>query len=189
LDLDTLTVSHKTMDGILQSIVTIGRRCGAESQGQQLVAEIRAQMQRIEKKTAGLEKPRVLFSVDRTLGTGRIEDVYVAGRDGFISRIITLAGGQNACPETAVGFPVVSSEGILQMNPEVILDMVDLALQQNHDAETLKADWQQLAEVDAVKNGRVFVLDDDYAFIPGPRCVRLAEKLARLIHPEVDWEK
>jgi iron complex transport system substrate-binding protein len=189
LDLDTLTVSHNTMEGILQSIETIGRRCGTESEGQELLAKIKAQMRKIESKTAGLERPRVLFSVDRTLGTGRIEDVYVAGRDGFISRIITLAGGRNACPETTVGFPVVSSEGIMRMNPEVILDMVDLALQQNHDAGTIVADWQQLPNVDAVKNGRVYVLDDDYAFIPGPRCVLLAEKLARLIHPEIDWEK
>jgi iron complex transport system substrate-binding protein len=189
LELETLTVSHKTVEGILHSIVTIGRRCGAEDRAEELVADIKGQIATIEQKTAGLERPRVMFAVERTLGTGRIEDVYVAGRDGFIDRIITLAGGRNACPETAAGFPVVSSEGILRMNPEVILDMVPILVQEKHDKETVLADWQQLPELEAVRSGRVYLLDDDYAFIPGPRLVLLAKKLARLIHPEVDWEQ
>jgi iron complex transport system substrate-binding protein len=113
----------------------------------------------------------------------------VAGRDGFIDRIITLAGGQNACPPTAAGFPVVSSEGILRMNPEVILDMVPLVVQEEHDNQAILADWNQLGEVEAVRAGRVYLLDDDYAFIPGPRFVRLAEKVAHLIHPELEWQE
>jgi iron complex transport system substrate-binding protein len=189
LELEMLTVSHKSVEGILDSIIAIGRRCAAEEQAEELVANIKGQIAKIEQKTAGLERPRVMFAVERTLGTGRIEDVYVAGRDGFINRIITLAGGRNACQETAAGFPVVSSEGILRMNPEVILDMVPILVQKKHNKETVLADWQQLPELEAVRSGRVYLLDDDYAFIPGPRLVLLAEKLARLIHPEVDWEQ
>ena len=32
----------------------------------------------------------------RDVGAGRVEDVYIAGRDGHIHRLIELAGGQNA---------------------------------------------------------------------------------------------
>ena len=41
--------------------------------------------------------------------------------------------------------------------------------------------------MEAVKNHRVLIFDQDYAFVPGPRFIRLVEDLARKIHPEVDW--
>jgi ABC-type Fe3+-hydroxamate transport system substrate-binding protein len=93
-----------------------------------------------------------------------------------------LAGGRNAC--TATGFPVVSVEGILQMNPEVIVDLVFPDRPAGQRPETIAREWRQLPEVDAVRNDRVYVVEDDFALIPGPRFILLAEKLARLFHPE-----
>ena len=55
---------------------------------------------------------------------GRPENVYIAGANRFMNRIVELAGGENCCGEDRVGFPLVSLEGIHQMNPEVILDLV-----------------------------------------------------------------
>ena len=75
------------------------------------------------------------------------------------------------------------------MNPQVIIDMVpDKSVREVSDEDVL-ADWQQLPELAAVRDGRVHVVDDDFAFVPGPRFILLVEKLARLIHPEVDWEE
>lgn len=198
LGIPTLAVCHKNLDGILESILSIGQRCGAEQEAQRVVADLRAEMRLLEEKTAGLSRPRVLFTVERTLKTGKIQDVYVAGRqgtgrEGFIDQIIAMAGGQNACPENVQGYCVVSAEGILTMNPEVILDMVPAIMDGGSggqvDRKAALADWQQLPQIEAVRTGRVYLLDDDYAFIPGPRLVLLAGKVARLIHPEVDWQR
>ena len=189
LGLPTLTVRHTSIEGILESITSIGDACGAEERGRAIVEDIEARLARIDCKTAGRARPRVLFAIDRTLGTGGIEDVYVAGRDGHISRIIELAGGHNALDEGAARFPVVSSEGILNMDPEVIVDLVPGLSVTKMDPETVRADWDQLARVEAVRTGRVYVIDDDYAYVPGPRFILLVEKLARLIHPETDWSE
>lgn len=186
LGLPTLTVCHQNIDGILASITTIGQACGVPQKAEALAADLEARIRRVQAKVAGRPQPRVMFAVERTLGTGKVQDVYVAGADGHLDRIIALAGGQNAYQGT-VRFPVVSSEGILKMNPEVIVDMVPRLLP-GADPQTIAADWQQLAQVDAVKHGRVFVLDDDYVSVPGPRFILFVEKLARLIHPEADWD-
>ena len=53
--------------------------------------------------------------------------------------------------------------------------------------ESIRADWQQVADVAAVRNGRVYVVSDDHATIPGPDFVSLVERLAKWIHPEVEW--
>jgi len=190
LGLPTLTLDHTSLEGILDSILTVGRTCDREDQARQLVADIESRMDRVRAKTAGLTRPRVMVAVGRAgVGTGRLEDVYIAGRDGHLDRIVAAAGGQNACTLESVRFPVVSSEGILNINPEVIVDLVRVSIGPPPDTEKIRADWQQVAQVDAVKNDRVFVIDDDFATIPGPRFVLLVEKLARLIHPDADWEE
>jgi len=188
LGLPSLAVRHKDVDGIIESIPTIGRACDAEETARNLVADLEARVQRVRRKTAGLSKPRVLIAVDRTPGVGRPEDVFVASADGYFDRIIALAGGRNACGSTIGRFPVVSAEGILSMNPQVI---VDLAIGMDHDRDekgVLSTDWQSLSEVEAVAQRRVHAFKETYATVPGPRFILLLERLARLIHPEVDWQ-
>ena len=185
LRLPLVIVCHKSVEGILDSIQTIGRAGGVDQRAERLLAELRGRLERVRRKTEGLARPRVMFSVDRTPGTGHIEDAYIAGADGHIDRVIALAGGQNAYTGR-VRFPVVSSEGILQINPQVIVDMVPRLVPGQGKAR-VRADWNELGRVEAVARDRVYVLDDDYVSVPGPRFILFVEKLARLIHPEADW--
>jgi iron complex transport system substrate-binding protein len=187
LGLPLTVVCHKSVEGILESIGTIGRAGGVAPRAARLVAELRARLDRVRRKTAGLQRPRVLFSIDRTPGTGHVEDAYIAGADGQFDRIIEIAGGTNAYPGR-VRFPVVSSEGILHMNPQVIFDMVP-RLAPGANRQAVRADWNELGGVEAVAAGRVYVLDDDYVSVPGPRVILFVEKAARLIHPEADWDR
>jgi len=187
LRIATLPVDHRNIEGILESIPAMGRPCGVEQAGEQLTAELRCRMQAVRRNTAPLPRPSVLVAVDRTLGCGRLEDVYIAGRDGHLDRLVELAGGRNAYRQGAVRFPVVSTEGILRLNPEVIIDIVPERQAAKLGKDTIAADWRQVAEVDAVRNGHVYVLADDRASIPGPGFIRLVERIARLIHPHVEW--
>lgn len=183
-----LVVSHKTVDDIVASIETIGRTCRRKAKAAKLADEIRATVQRVARLTADLPQPSVLVAVDRPRGTGRIEDVYVAGNDGFFSRIIELAGGRNALADDLPAFPAMSAEGILEVNPEVIIDLTPNVADDPASAEAALADWAALEEVAAVANDRVHVLRGDYVSVPGPRFVLLLEDLARLLHPEAAWD-
>lgn len=188
LGLNCLVVCHKNVAGILSSFTEIGNALGAEAKAAELVADARRRIRRIEQKTAGRDRPRVLCSVLRNPGAGRLDGVTVAAADGYFDKIIAIAGGENACRQAAAPFPQVSHEGILWMDPQVIVDLVRPVSQLNVDRKTILADWREVAEVEAVRTGRVYVIDDDFAPVPGPRFILLVEKLARLLHPEVDWE-
>jgi len=189
LGLHRLVVSHKNIEGILESFTTIGRALEEPAKAERMVAEIRARLERIERKTASRPRRRVMFSVYRNAGSGSLEEVtVVGGGEGFYNGVIRAAGGENACRNRAVPFPVVSPESILGMNPEVIIDLVRLQTGPKPGRQKILADWQQVADVEAVAGGRVYVLDDDFASIPGPRFILLVEKLARLFHPEADWQ-
>lgn len=189
LRLKTLVVCHNNVEGILASFTEIGRLCSAEDKARRIVADVQSRLERIRHRTDGLKRPRVLVVIQRTVDGNRLQHVCVAGSDGFFDKMISLAGGQNAYPPSAVRFPRVSAEGILWVNPQVILDMTAGLAQEKQGPGPVLAAWQRLAEVEAVKTGRVHPLSADYAFVPGPRFVLLVEDLARLIHPEVDWEE
>jgi iron complex transport system substrate-binding protein len=113
-----------------------------------------------------------------------LADVFVAGVDDYFDTIITLAGGQNVYRERGVRNPVVSSEGILWLNPDVIIDLARETAMKQLDRQTIIADWNELGQVEAVKNHRILVFDQDYDCVPGPRFIRLVEDLARVLHPD-----
>lgn len=190
LKLETLVVSHKTIDGIIDSFRTIGRRCGRGPEGGWMARRFKDRLERIRAKTQGLPRPRVLFVLDRTgLGRGHLTDVYVAGADDFFDTIIKLAGGRNACRVRSVRNPVVSPEGLLRLDPDVIVDLVRPDDLKKHGRRTIRADWKELSQMKAVYSGQLLIFEKSYACVPGPRLIRLVEDLARVLHPGVEWEE
>jgi iron complex transport system substrate-binding protein len=187
LNLETFVVNHQTVGGVIESFRTIGGKCGKGAEGRRMAREFQDRVDRIRQRTEGLWRPRVLFVLDRTFGCGQLSDLYVAADDNYIDTIIGWAGGTNAYSRRGVRYPVVSTEGIMKLNPDVIVDLVPPGLAQKLGRQTILDDWNDVKTVAAVKNQRVLIFDQDYACVPGPRFLRLVEDLARQLHPEVPW--
>ncbi len=188
LKIETLVVSHQTIEGLIDSFRTIGRICGKGPEGRRMAADYQNRIARIREKTESLPRPKVLMSLDRTMGLGHLADVYIVGDDDYFDKLIELSGGQNACRIKGIRYPIISSEGIMQLNPDVIIDLVYPDMFERVDRTSIVGDWNELREVDAVKNHRVVVFNQDYACVPGPRSILLVEDLARTLHPEVNWD-
>jgi iron complex transport system substrate-binding protein len=110
-------------------------------------------------------------------------EIFISGRDGFYDDLITLAGGVNAYRDETLKFPALSGEGLVRLDPDVILEMVpDLAGEA--DREFLMDLWRGKKSVRAVQEGRVHILGEDYVVIPGPRFVDLLEDMAEIINVE-----
>lgn len=188
LGIKYLTVSNKTVPDILSSIGYLGKEFDVGQQAEQILIEIRSKIYQIEKKTGDSIRPKILIVVERTMGTGVIEDVYAAGKNTFYDELIQMAGGINAFDNEKIAYPILSAEGIIHLNPDFIIDLVPQLEQIGLSAATLEKDWQSLFQIGAVKNQHVHILSQDYAVIPGPRFIIFLEDLARLIHPEIDWD-
>jgi iron complex transport system substrate-binding protein len=187
LGLNTKIVCHKTVKGVIDSLRSISSVCGVESQGRKVADDLQSRLDRIREKTASAKRPSVMIAVDRIQGSGGLVDVYIAGADDYFDTMIELAGGKNVYRQRSIRFPVVSTEGIMRMNPDVIIDLVSGLDQEPFQPEHILADWQGLVNVEAVKNQRVYAINRDYATVPGPRIIKFVEDLARLLHPEIDW--
>ena len=182
-----VVVNHKNISGILRSIEIVGESCGVLQKAQSITDNIKSRMNHIREKTRGLPSPRVLVSIFRDRGSGTLAEVTISGKGSFNGEMIERIGGLNAY-EGAVAFPIVSSEGIIQMNPDVIIDIVPDLEENSWDPEMIRSEWNAIPQVNAVKNHRIYLFSNDYDGIPGPRFILTMEKLARAMYPEVDWK-
>ena len=189
LGINTLVVDHKTVEGVLESMPDIGRVCGDPSGADRIVTDLRNRMDRVRRKTAGLPRPKVLVSIDRKHNVGRLQDGFIVGSDGYFDYMITAAGGQNVFGDQSIRYPVVSTESIIKANPEIIVDIsYDTGGDSTSAGAESASDWRATG-VTAVTTGRVYCLGKDFSVVPGPRFILQLEKLAKLLHPEIDWSK
>ncbi|MDR0520339.1 MAG: ABC transporter substrate-binding protein [Planctomycetaceae bacterium] len=173
-----LFVNHRTLEGMLESYRIIGQHFGGRIQEQSVKKqkELQNKLDALAAKRKGKKAVRTLISIDRSRGTGRIQNLFAAGSESFLNDVVVLAGGENVAASTGLPVPVLSAEGVIQFAPEVI---IDLQISGENTAQNL-ADWQSLGgKVPAVKNRRFLVLTEDYASIPGPRTPLLVEKIVQ----------
>ncbi|HLA39867.1 MAG TPA: helical backbone metal receptor [Candidatus Glassbacteria bacterium] len=189
LGIDTLVVDQRNLNGIMKSIRRIGEACGRQAQARRLVAGLEGRMERIRRLVAGRERPGVLVVLGRNLTGGDLRGTYIAGNDGFYNDLVELAGGTNSYTGRTIAFPSVSAEGLHQLDPQVIIEVIPNLGETGIDPQRFVETWEFAKSVDAVKNGRVHVFVEDWAVRPGPRFILLAEKMARVIHPEAGREQ
>jgi iron complex transport system substrate-binding protein len=173
LGINFLGVSHEHIGDILQSILTIGKACGAEAEAEELVQTLEKQTADFsngrarspsEPRTSRRDVPAVLVCVGHDESLSRM---YVAAQGTFYDELIELAGGTNACTEATGNYPEISPEGLAAINPDIVIDILPMA--GNHSSNH----W---------KNYRSMTITNDYAWIPGPRFVLLLEDFAKAIH-------
>jgi iron complex transport system substrate-binding protein len=185
LHLNVLEVNDGTIAGIYNSIEKIGRAAGAPAAAQKLVAQIRGELGQIRERTARFAPPRVVFVVGRA--PGRLEDLVVAGRGSYLDQVMIIAGGQNIFGDTIAQYPKVTLEEVLARNPEVIVDMGEMAQTvgvTEQDKRAVVELWGRFPALAAVKQHRVFAVASNVFVVPGPRVVKAAREFARMFHPE-----
>lgn len=188
LEVPVIAVDHRTVEGIFESFTTLADVLGVRKSGDRLADECRQVIERVIRKTADLPRPRVLLSSARELGTGRVETAYVAGRGQWYDELIDYAGGENAYPDDGLAFPEVSPEGLIRLDPDVIIELVPELEQADYTADDLLAEWRTVPGLRAAREGRAFLMRGDYVSIPGPRFVDTLEDLAQILHPDAEWD-
>lgn len=178
LDLNLLVVPHQSIADILDYIDTIGRTCSTETASQALLADIKQRIEQI--KRVREPRPRVLICIGHDMESASIENAYFAGIGGFFNEMIELTGGTNAY-QGAVPFPVIGAEGILSLNPDIIIDMTPDLVQTE---AFVYSQWQSLGRLKAVQDKRVYIFTEDFAVIPGPRLILTLEKIAQVMNQE-----
>jgi len=178
LPVPVLIVDHRTLEGVLDSYLVIGAIFESEilSATIKKQQELKNKLEKFDIKTKGKKPVRTLICIDRSYGTGQIQNLFVAGADSFLSDAVARAGGENVAASIGLLAPTLSAEGVIHLAPDVI---IDIQISGRNETQGL-SDWQSLGDkVPAVKNHHILTLTDDFASIPGPRTPMLIEKIVR----------
>ncbi|HEU4769136.1 MAG TPA: helical backbone metal receptor [Pyrinomonadaceae bacterium] len=180
LGVRSLFLRGQKLEDALRSIVEIGRATGYEAAATELSKKTEGEIDQVRKTVAGLPRPRVLCVVDRLPGT--IRDIYTATKGSYIDELIQIAGGESIAPPGAQGYGKITKEAVLALDPEVIFDMVQGSKGKfGEDPITV---WNELAEVQAVRNRRIYPMSDPTVIHPSQFVGQTARTFARLLHPE-----
>ena len=153
--------NHRTIDGILASIQMVGAMVGAHARTAALIDELQAGLDAVAARAALLpRRPRVYFE--------EWMDPLISGI-GWVSELITLAGGEECFPELAGRS--LGRDRIIADPGEVVRRAPDLILGswcgRKFQPATLAArpGWDAIP---AVRDGQVFEIKSSEILQPGP---------------------
>lgn len=164
---------------LFASIRTVASLTGHIEQADQLIAGLE---QRLAVVTEAInqvtERPVVFYELDGTDPNAP----WTPGPGSYIDRLIALAGGENLGNRLDSEWAQISIEELIAQDPDIIL-LGDATLG-GVTVEQVRSrpGWNALS---ALKNGKIFTIDDDLVARPGPRLVDGLELLAQYIHPEL----
>jgi iron complex transport system substrate-binding protein len=186
LRLKVLEIDQEGIAKLYDSFRIVGQATGTVEQAAKLTSSVRGQLETIRTRAAPLKRTRMMFVVGRT--PNRLDGLIVVGQASYLNEIIALAGGENVFRDAVASYPAVSLEEVLARNPDVIVDMGDMAdtvgVTDQHKREVTSL-WERLTNVAAVKQHRVFAVASDVYVVPGPRVVEAAKAFLAMLHPEV----
>lgn len=186
LGLSVVKVRFETVADIYASIRTIAAALGVQPRGEALVTSIQKDLDAVRKSVAGRPPVSVMFLVGRTPNV--LEGMVATGNAAYMNEVMQIAGGRNVFRDAPMRYFRVSQEQVIARNPEVILDMGDMAdtagVTDAHKREVV-ALWNRMPMLEAVEHKRVYAIASDIYVVPGPRVVECARAFARTLHPEV----
>jgi iron complex transport system substrate-binding protein len=185
LRLKVLEIDQESVAKLYESFRVIGQATGAVAEAARLSSTVRGQLEAVRARAAPLKRTRMMFVVGRT--PNHLEGLIVVGQASYLNEIIALAGGENVFHDAVASYPGVSLEEVLARNPDVIVDMGDMAdtagVTEEHKREVTSL-WERLASVNAVKQHRVHAVASDIYVVPGPRVVDAARAFFGMLHPD-----
>lgn len=146
----------ESVDGMLGAVTDLGKKYNRESEAKEIVEKFAQQMDDIAQETAGKDAPSVLILL------GVPGSYLVATENSYLGDLAKRAGATNVFPgEGDIEYTSANTEHLQQTNPDVILraahGMPDEVVEM-FDKEFAESDvWKHF---DAVKNGRVFDLEE-----------------------------
>lgn len=159
-----------TLEGIGESVRRMGRLAGTSSVADREANMLEARLAALRKKYAnGSRPPSVLLEVwDRPLYT-------VGGRE-LLSDALRVCGAKNVFADLPERAPAIGIEAVLARNPDIIIAEAP----PGRGASWL-AQWRRFPSLQAVRSGRLLVLEDERLSGMGPSVIDATAAMCRKI--------
>ncbi len=166
---------------VKQEILDIGKITGHEVKAKEIVSEMEKKLSAVKGASSALSQTSSTSSLPSTSSRKLYYEVWnapfmTAGARSFINDIIFTSGAENIFADIDEAYPIVSEETIIARQPEYILIPASCGI----TVEAVKArnGW---TSIPAVKNNKIFLIDDNVYTRPGPRVADVVVELNALL--------
>jgi iron complex transport system substrate-binding protein len=178
LNIPVLVLAPDSFEAVYAGIHQIGAVTGHAQEAEAVVAQMRKRVDAVTAKVATVpadRRPSVFWEVfDEPLTT--------AGPHTFIGQMIQLARATNIFADAREDYPQVSTELVVERDPAVILGPSTQSGKLTADLLAHRPGWANMV---AVRDRRVYLLDSDMISRAGPRLADALEALAKALYPEL----
>ena len=157
-----------SLDAVLTDLRTLGDLFGTVDKTSELLNELQERIAEVTQNVEGQRAVPVFVQISK-------EPLFTIGNDSFVTELVAKAGGRSVTAEVPSGYPQLSKETAVALNPEVII------LSESDDNREPNEVFKNST---AVKNRRVYKINADLLSRPGPRLVEGLEQIARDLHPD-----
>ncbi len=186
LGVPVFILDPQTIEEILDDVGTVGALVGREEAARELLDGYRQRLATVADRIGDLsegERPTVF------VGSPFRDENWTPGPETYTSAVIRRAGGRNVADDLAPRtWAVYNLENIVSKDPQVLLstlgegqDPEEATQRFLERAKALKG-WRDL---DAVRNGRVVLIPENWLLRPAPRLFDAIETLAGALHPNL----
>lgn len=163
LNIKTIEVDTENINGLIESYDILGTAFNINEKTDIAKNKLISEIEKYKHLQNNQVKQKVLIVVFRPEGTGSIKKVTVASRSSIYNDILNLLGAENALQEDRP-YPEITEEGIIALNPDVIIEIT------HNTAKGSIDEWKTLNnKINAVKNNRIYVTNEEVMSLVGPR--------------------
>jgi iron complex transport system substrate-binding protein/vitamin B12 transport system substrate-binding protein len=163
----------KTLRDIPDTIEKFGMLLGTQDAAQSRAAALRIQINHLKQAPVSGAPVRVFLQVGEP-------PEFSLNHSHLLSQVVEACGGSNVFGSSAAIAPKISIESVLAQRPEfVLLGRIGAPATPTPDATTQQF-WSRL-NLPAAQTGRVYVMDSDVLYRPGPRLIEAAQAICSII--------
>ena len=176
-----IVLNPTTVAGIEQDIMLAGRATGAQTEATAVVANISSTISNIQAKIAAANittTPTVYYEIWNS-------PLMSVGAGSWISDAIAKAGGVNIFENVSQAYPTISSETVVQLDPNVIIlpsGSGGMAFYGSVAQVEARPGWNTIS---AVQNGRIYIINQDLFAEASPRVGELVQDIADCLYPQL----
>ena len=165
-----------TLEDLFPMVEKLGRLTHQEEEAVALVQALEKKHQDIQDALEDVEeKPKVFLSLHGAA-------LWTCGKGSFLNDLLVSAKAVNIAGEVPQKWLNLNREQLIHKDPEVII-----ILAKNMNAFTLARERlttdSRLREISAIKENRIFFVDENETSRFGPRLLDALEDVARILHP------
>ncbi|BEP27735.1 ABC transporter substrate-binding protein [Helicovermis profundi] len=165
-------VPQESFDGVYDVINTTGKLLNNEKNAKEVIDGMKTKVTKVEELAKGLDPVDVYYVV----GFGEYGD-YTATGDTFINDLIEMAGGNNIAKDGEHWS--YSLEKIVEKDPSILI------CSKYFDAKKGIEAANGYKDLTAVKNGKLFEIDNNQIDRQGPRLADGLVEMFKILHPGI----